>query len=112
MNVGPMSGIVNSAAGAPMSQTAGNETERAQKESSASQRQGDGDSKAEKAAGIGQTEQDQGTSDRDADGQRLWEPGTQDAELEELSTDAETTEDSKPAKDPTGKRGNTLDLMG
>ena len=73
MNVGPMSGVVGSAAGAPLSQTAGSETERAQKDSSAHQRQVEKDKKAADAAGIGQTEEDQGTSERDADGRRFWE---------------------------------------
>ena len=62
---------LSSAAGAPLSQTAGSETERAQKESLAQQRQVGRDQKAEQAAGIGQTEQDQESSERDADGRRL-----------------------------------------
>ena len=108
MNVGPMSGIVGSAAGAPLSQTAGNETELAQKESSAVERQVEGDAKAEKAAGIGETEQNQGASDRDADGRLLWEPGAQEAPDAERA-EAEVAEPPNPTKDPTG---NSLDLTG
>lgn len=111
MNAGPMSGIVGSAAGAPLSQTAGSETERAQKETSAARRQADGDAKADKAAGIGETEQNQGASDRDADGRRLWEPGAKE-EQEAAVPDTATTEPPQPAKDPTGNRGISLDLTG
>ncbi len=71
MSMGPMSGVVGSAAGAPLSQTSGSETERAQKDASAHQRLVDTDKKAADAAGIGQTEEDQGTSERDADGRRF-----------------------------------------
>ena len=73
MSMVPMGGIVGSAAGAPLSQTAGSETEAAKKDATAQSRKAEADNKAEQASGIGQTEQDEGTSDRDADGRRLWE---------------------------------------
>ncbi len=73
MSMGSVGGIVNSAAGAPISQTAGSETERAQKDSLAQHREIDSNQRSERAAGIGQTEQDQESSERDADGRRLWE---------------------------------------
>ncbi len=109
MSVGPMGGVVGSAAGAPLSQTAGSETERAKKDSSASQRKVESETKAEKTAGIGETEGDQAASDRDADGRRLWEQavdGKQDA------VQAAQPEPPKPAKDPTGQSGSGLDLTG
>jgi len=109
MNVGPMSGVVGSAAGAPLSQTAGSETERAQKDSSAHQRQVETDKKAADAAGIGQTEEDQGTSERDADGRRFWEAADEKSEDQAAK---EETESSRQAKDPTGDSGNSLDLTG
>ena len=108
MNVGPMSGVVGSAAGAPLSQTAGSETERAQKDSSAHQRQVETDKKAADAAGIGQTEEDQGTSERDADGRRFWEAASE--KNQEQPT--EETDPSRQVKDPTGDSGNSLDLTG
>lgn len=111
MSVGPMGGIIGSAAGAPMSQTAGNETEKAQKESKAVERQVDTDSKADKAAGIGETEQDQQASERDADGRRLWEP-TSESGKEEANEETNEQPSTKPVKDPTGNRGNSLDLTG
>ncbi len=108
MSMGPMSGVVGSAAGAPLSQTSGSETERAQKDASAHQRQVDTDKKAADAAGIGQTEEDQGTSERDADGRRFWEaPDKKNPEQ-----DADQSEPSRQAKDPTGNSGNSLDLTG
>ncbi len=108
MSVGPLGGILGSAAGAPLSQTAGSESERARKESSASQRQADGDQKAESAAGIGQTEEDQGASERDADGRSFWK--TSDEKKEEQAHKEPQPE--RKAKDPTGNSGNSLDLTG
>jgi hypothetical protein len=108
MSMGPMSGVVGSAAGAPLSQTSGSETERAQKDASAHQRQVETDKKASDAAGIGQTEEDQGTSERDADGRRFWE--TTDQKISEQDDDQ--SEPPRKAKDPTGNSGNSLDLTG
>ncbi|MGI9429094.1 MAG: hypothetical protein ACR2NM_10575 [Bythopirellula sp.] len=110
MSVGPMGGIVGSAAGAPLSQTAGSETERAKADSSAKQRQVDNDQKAENAAGIGQTESDEGPSERDADGRRLWEGETPEKNPDEAAS-AEP-EPPRQAKDPTGQSGGELDLTG
>ncbi len=112
MNVGAMGGVLGSAAGAPLSKTAGSETERAQKDASARQREVDSDQKAEKASGIGQTEGDQGPSERDADGRRFWE-APQDKEKE--AVEGQSTAEDEPqrqAKDPTGNSGNSLDLTG
>jgi hypothetical protein len=109
MNVGAATGLLGSAAGAPLSQTAGAETERTQKDSTARERAVDGQQKSEKAAGIGTTEEDQQASERDADGRRLWEDtgkGKKDA------AGAEGGEQERRAKDPTGMSGNSLDLTG
>ena len=110
MNVGPMGGLTSSAAGAPLSQTSGSETERTQKDTATQRRQIDSQDRSEKASGIGTTEQDQETSDRDADGRRLWEAPV-DAKTEEQQDAAEDPSQRK-SKDPTGDAGNTLDLMG
>ena len=109
MNVGPMGGIVGSAAGAPLSQTTGSETERAKADASAKQRQVDNDQKAENAAGIGQTESDEGPAERDADGRRLWEGEAAGKNPQEQQPDPEPP---KQAKDPTGQSGSGLDLTG
>lgn len=104
MSIGSTSGIVGSAAGSPLAQTRGSETERAGHETSGQQRQVDNDQNAEKAAGIGQTEQDQQTSDRDADGRRIWEVDATDEQTEPEATEASV------APRPSEGTGTTLDL--
>lgn len=106
MSMGPIGGIIGSAAGSPLAQTKGAATERANQDSSATERITDADKKTEKAAGIGQTEGDSQTSDRDADGRRLWEQQKDKASLDEESD----TEES--AKKPEGDTGEHLDLLG
>jgi hypothetical protein len=108
MNVGVTTGALTSAAGAPLSQTAGAEAERTQKEALAGQRLADAQAKSEKASGIGQMEEDQHASERDADGRRLWE----DPASRREPADAESADQHRQAKDPTGMSGNSLDLTG
>jgi len=110
MSMVPLGGIVGSAAGAPLSQTAGSETERAQKDSHAQSRQVDSDQRAERAAGIGQTEQDQESSERDADGRRLWEAPHQSGP--DQKHDEATGAPPRQSKDATGQSGTQLDLTG
>ncbi|QDT00510.1 hypothetical protein [Adhaeretor mobilis] len=98
-----------SAAGAPLSAKAGS-TERAKQDTAAQQRTIETDLKADDAAGIGHTEEDQPSSERDADGRRLWEGGA-----DEQSKEVEHTAEEKPdkqAKDTSGEMGNVLDLTG
>jgi hypothetical protein len=110
MSMGPMGGVIGSAAGAPLSQTAGSETERAQKNSLAQNRQVDSNQRAESASGIGQTEQDQESSERDADGRRLWE---ETAKKGKQPADGEAADGSaRQSKDATGQSGTKLDLTG
>jgi hypothetical protein len=109
MNIGATSGALTSAAGAPLSQTAGSEAERTQKESSVQQRIADAQDKSEKASGIGQTDADSETSERDADGRRLWEDGV---EKKKPTVVEEAAVEPRQAKDPTGMSGNSLDLTG
>ena len=111
MNVGAATGSLGSAAGAPLSQTAGTESERAQKEASAERRAADGEAKSERASGIGETEQDQQASERDADGRRLWE-GQQKKKEKETNETETPAEPPRRVKDPTGVTGNSLDLTG
>ena len=110
MTMAPLGGIVTSAAGAPLSQTAGSETERVQKDALSQQRQTDSSQQAERAAGIGQTDEDQQSSERDADGRRLWEaptkPQTKAAKEETTATVA------RQSKDASGQSGTQLDLTG
>jgi hypothetical protein len=104
MSIGPTSGIVGSAAGSPLAQTRGSETERASHDTSGQQRQVDSNQDAENAAGIGQTAEDQQASDRDADGRRIWEVDGQEETPE--------TEPTGPPTDqkPSDETGTTLDL--
>jgi hypothetical protein len=106
MSVGPLGGLIGSAAGAPLSQTAGSETERSGRESAASERVADALDRAERAAGIGTTEQDQGTSERDADGRRLWEAPP------DKNGDKNSAHEPRPSRDATGQSGTQLDLTG
>jgi hypothetical protein len=111
MNVSSLGGMIGSAAGAPLSQTAGSEAERTSREAASQQRQVDANQRAELAAGIGQTSEDQESSERDADGRRPWEApakkGTPDVE-----DTAEATTPLRQSKDASGQCGNQLDLTG
>jgi len=110
MTMAPLGGIVTSAAGAPLSQTAGSETERVQKDALHQQRQTDSSQQAETAAGIGQTDEDQQSSERDADGRRLWEsPGKPQKPAAKEETTATV---ARQSKDASGQSGTQLDLTG
>jgi hypothetical protein len=104
MSVGSLGGLIGSAAGVPLSQTSGSETERTGREGAAQQRALDGVERSEKAAGIGTTEQDQEASERDADGRRLWE-APPDKKLD-------GDEHPRQSRDATGQCGTQLDLTG
>jgi len=110
MSMGSLGGVVGSAAGTSLSQTAGSETERAQKDSSSQTRQAESDQRSERASGIGQTEQDQESSERDADGRRLWEAPVKPGK--EKPTTEEDAAQSRQSKDPSGQSGTKLDLTG
>lgn len=110
MSIGSFGGVGGSAAGAPLSQTKGSETERNQQQSAAAERGAELEKKAADAAGIGTTAEDQETSDRDADGRR-----TYDDTLEIESDDSQEAEEDvaeKKHKPGPGEPGHTLDLIG
>jgi hypothetical protein len=110
MTMAPLGGIVSSAAGAPLSQTAGSETERVQKDALHQQRQTDSSQQAERAAGIGQTDEDQQSSERDADGRRFWEAPAK--QQEKLATEEAAPTVVRQSKDASGQSGTQLDLTG
>ena len=110
MSMVPLGGILGSAAGAPLSQTAGSEAERTQKDGQAQHRQVDTEQRAERAAGIGQTDEDQESSERDADGRRLWEAPAQPGKDHQQDDDAAHV--LRQSKDATGQSGTQLDLTG
>lgn len=106
MSIGALGGIVGSVAGAPLAQTKGAETERAQRDSAAAERAVDSSARSERAAGIGQATEDSASTDRDADGRRAWELPQQQAD------EGEEGQTKRPTKDPTGQAGQKLDLTG
>ncbi|TWT78023.1 hypothetical protein Pla123a_18230 [Posidoniimonas polymericola] len=118
MSIGPMGGVLGSAAGAPLSQTKGSETERSAREGAAQDKRVDADNHADAASGIGTTEEDQATEDRDADGRRMWEAppdGEHDADEHSSPDDQHASEqprEPRRVRDPKGDAGNQLDLLG
>ena len=75
------------------------------------------DHKAQRAEGLGATEGDTETSDRDADGRRLWERAQEQAEDGSVPEDPAHDESTKTnpvrqSKDATGDTGGLLDLTG
>ena len=110
MSIGPM-GIVGSLAGGQLAQAKGSDTDRAQQATAAQARQSKSAEQAESAAGIGQTTEDAETSDRDANGQRLWES---DEESNGAENDPASVGVPHPpqARDPDGNCGANLDLNG
>ena len=115
MSIGPLGGLIGSVAGSPLAQTKGSELERAQRDMAAQDRQVRGESKAEAAAGIGETDgQDHETGERDADGRRLWERPAAPNDAETPPDDASSPAAAAPprVKDPSGQSGSQLDLSG
>lgn len=117
MSIGPLGGVIGSAAGAPLSQTKGSETERAAREGAAQDNRVASEKHADAASGIGTTEEDQGAEDRDADGRRLWEdPADDDGEQDEHPPQEQPETPPQPTdkrvKDPKGEAGSRLDLLG
>ena len=110
MSVGPMGGILGSAAGAPLAQTKGSDKEKTIQETAAQTRLKESAKKATDAAGVGQTEEDQQSGDRDADGRRLWEAPPGGSDEQETTSDEQPRE--HPPKDTHGQAGNQLDLSG
>lgn len=112
MSVGPAGGIVGSAAGSPLAQSQGAEPERARQDAVAQQRRIESDQKADSAAGIGETDgEDHETSERDADGRRLWEQPPEAENADDAQQDSGAPP-QRVSKDATGQSGNLLDLSG
>lgn len=103
-------GIIGSLASSATTQRAA-ETERIDRDATNHARQSEAAEHAEDSAGIGRTEEDSQTTDRDADGRRLWERTGRNKNSSDL-----TTATGAPApiisKDPTGNCGLELDLLG
>ncbi len=110
MSMGPL-GIVGSAAGSQLSQAKGTDSDRVAKEVSDQSRKTDGASKAQAADGVGQTDEQEQTSERDADGRRLWE---KTGGLDPNDAESGHADERPPtqSKDAIGQSGNRLDLSG
>lgn len=107
MSVGPLGGVHTSAAGVPYAQAKGPDVERTEHETVSQQRHVKSERLADAAAGIGETGEDSETSERDADGRRLWEEQAGKQRHEEAGPDERQ---EKHSKDATGESGNQLDL--
>jgi hypothetical protein len=112
MSMVPLGGLLSSTAGTALSQTSGSESERTQKDTLTQRRGVDADLHAERSSGIGQTEQDQQSSERDADGRRLWENPAAAKKGPAHAGEAEIEVEARQSKDATGQSGTQLDLTG
>ena len=102
-------GIAASVAGASLAQIKGSELDRSHLDAVNQQRQAVNDAKAEAAAGIGATDEDQSAQDRDADGRKLWEST---AEGQSRTAGVADELSARQSKDASGNRGTQLDLTG
>ena len=113
MSIGSL-GIVGSLASSPLPQRTA-ATEQVQADSASHAREAQAEIKAEAAAGIGRTEEDAESGERDADGRRPWElPGRgQSSEGDPQSQQsAEPSSDDPPrSTDPLAEAGGSLDLL-
>lgn len=110
MSVGPLGGVLGSVAGAPLAQASGSESERVKREGAAQDQRTDVDRRAERTGGVGHTDEDQATGDRDADGRRMWEDPA--GRKQEPEAQAAPRDGAPRPKDPTGAAGARLDLTG
>lgn len=111
MSLGPVGGIFAGAAGAPLAQTKGTESDRVQQDTRAAQRQVEQAQRADDAAGVGQTDGEEHQShERDADGRRHWEEPAHRQTA--TATPEEAPAPPHAVRDPSGISGNQLDLSG
>lgn len=108
MSMGPLGMAGSIAGGLPQAHNA--TTERAGQQASDQARQASSEQKAESASGVGETEQDEQASERDADGRRLWEGS--DEQQPATEGDGSSPPPEQQSKDPTGTSGGNLDLSG
>ncbi|MFI4876656.1 MAG: hypothetical protein ACIALR_15000 [Blastopirellula sp. JB062] len=113
MSIGPTgAAIVSSLAASPLAQNASSEVDKNRQETSNQARKVDSDQKAIKAAGVGDPDETQESSDRDADGRRLWE--VQDEANEQLNEyePADLPPEPPRGRDASGQKGGMLDVSG
>jgi hypothetical protein len=105
MNIESFAGIN---AATPLTQSKGTDADRAVHEISIHKEKTTSDTRADEAAGIGQTDGDQHEiEEREADGRMPWQwPDGQPNDSKSESTK------TSPSRDATGQCGNLLDLTG
>jgi hypothetical protein len=101
-------GMAGSVAGSQLPQSRGTEAERTQQDASVQKHEAQGEKNAESASEVGETAEDQESSERDADGRRLWEKATQTDGSNDDADEAQTPR----SRDASGERGGKLDLCG
>jgi hypothetical protein len=112
MNLAAATGIPASAAGISLAQVSGSDVDRAKADTAAQHRSFSSEMRAEKAAGIGETDgEDHTIDDRDADGRQAWDPGS-GAATQSPSGHSEPELDARQGRDPTGDSGGELDITG
>ncbi len=112
MNIVPLGGVSNSAAGVSLAQSQGSETDRVRQDAAAQARQQRAAERADNAAGIAATDgEEHEAQERDADGRRLWEEPLAGGPLppDEPRTDAPA---QGASRDASGQLGHRLDLSG
>ena len=106
MSIGSLGGV-SSLSASPTTQRS-SDTEKTQAATTEKARVDSAAEYAEQASGIGETKEESESSDRDADGRRIWE-FSEKKKQDEAEAEADRMAKSK---DPTGTSGGTLDLMG
>lgn len=114
MSVGPMgASIASSLAASNLAQRNSSDVSGAQQATSNQSRAIDSAEKAEKAAGVGDPDESEKVSDRDADGRRAWErPQHEGEEAADEETPEEPTYDDGHEPDPNSSKGHEIDLSG
>lgn len=113
MSVGPMgASIASSIAATNLAQRNSSDVSGAQQATSSHARVVDSTEKAEKAAGVGDPDESEKVSDRDADGRRAWERPGHESDEAEAELEGDATYDANPQKDPSGMTGREIDLSG
>lgn len=106
MSIGSLGGVSSLAASPSTQRTS--DTEKTQAATTEKARIDSAAEYAEQASGIGETKEESESSDRDADGRRIWEFSEKKKQEE---AEAEAARLAK-SKDPSGNSGGTLDLLG
>jgi hypothetical protein len=110
MSIGPGAPILSGAPAAPLAQTRGKELDRQAELSAQQAHRLAGERAAELASGIGETDgQNHHATERDADGRRPWEIplGSKNP-----PTAPSPNGEEARGKDPSGRLGQLLDLLG